>query len=269
MIKRTGIFLAYITLVVLGWVGIFKGQPPSPIARKTLRVMTYNIHVGMGIDQRLDLERIAGVINRERTDLVGLQEVDRGVRRTQGIDEIVELSKLTGMNYAFGHNLDFQGGQYGIGILSRLPIRSTEHRKFENRRETERRGLLKIEVELGGRLINFVTTHLDYQFPDGRLFEAQQLLRALEDLKGVLIVAGDFNDEPGGEAYKLLMTKFEDAWIGSKVKQSGLSYPADKLAKRIDYIFYRPADGVRARKAWTVRSLASDHLPVVAELEMR
>ena len=267
MIKRAGIFLLCLTLVVLGWVGIFEGQPP--IARKTLRVMTYNIHVGMGTDQKLDLERIAGVINRERVDLVGLQEVDRGVRRTQGIDEIVELSKLTGMNYAFGHNLDFQGGQYGIGILSRPPIRNTEHRRFENRRETERRGLLRVEVELGGRLINFVTTHLDYQFPEGRLFEAQQLLRAVGDLKGVLIVAGDFNDEPAGEAYKLLVTKFEDAWIGSKAKQSGLSYPADKLAKRIDYIFYRPADGVQARKAWTVRSLASDHLSVVAELEIR
>jgi len=90
MIKRAGIFLLCLTLVVLGWVGIFEGQPP--IARKTLRVMTYNIHVGMGTDQKLDLERIAGVINRERVDLVGLQEVDRGVRRTQGIDEIVELS---------------------------------------------------------------------------------------------------------------------------------------------------------------------------------
>ncbi len=55
---------------------------PAPLvaAKKTLRVMTYNIHIGIGMDKKLDLQRIADVINRERPDLVGLQEVDRGVR---------------------------------------------------------------------------------------------------------------------------------------------------------------------------------------------
>src|SRR6185295_5883839 len=98
------------------------------------------------MDQKFDLERIAEVINKEKTDLVGLQEVDRGVRRTQGVDEIVELSKLTKMNYAFANNLDYQGGVYGVAILSRFPIGTIDHRKFENRREAERRGMLRIEV---------------------------------------------------------------------------------------------------------------------------
>ena len=57
--------------------------------------MTYNIHVGVGMDKKLDLQRIADVINAERPDLVGLQEVDRGVKRTEGKDEIAELAKLT------------------------------------------------------------------------------------------------------------------------------------------------------------------------------
>jgi hypothetical protein len=61
---------------------------------QTLRVMTYNIHVGVGMDKKLDLPRIAGVINAQHPDLVGLQEVDRGVTRTQGIDEIAELLGL-------------------------------------------------------------------------------------------------------------------------------------------------------------------------------
>jgi endonuclease/exonuclease/phosphatase family metal-dependent hydrolase len=129
--------------------------------------------------------------------------------------------------------------------------------------------MLRVEVQLGERLINFVTTHLDYQYPDGRLFETEQLLKALEGKKGVMIVTGDFNDEPGGDAYKLMTGKFVDAWIGSKTKQAGFSYPADKLTKRIDYIFYRSSDGIRAKKAWNVRSLASDHIPVVAELELK
>ncbi len=231
--------------------------------------MTYNIHVGVGMDKKLDLDRIAEVIKREQPDLVGLQEVDRGVKRTEGKDEIAELAKLTRMDYAFAHNLDYQGGQYGVAILSRFLIQKIEHQKFENRREAERRGMLRVEVEFAGRKINFVTTHLDYQFADGRLFEAEQLLRLLEPADGPLIVVGDFNDEPTGSAFKLMSAGFEDAWTSSRAKGDGLSYPADKPVKRIDYIFYRRTDPVRARKAWVVNTLASDHVPVVAELEIR
>jgi endonuclease/exonuclease/phosphatase family metal-dependent hydrolase len=243
------------------------GSLPAP--KKTLRVMTFNMHVGVGLDKKLDLQRIADVIIHERPDLVGLQEVDRGVRRTEGIDEIAELARITHMDYAFGHNLDYQEGQYGIAILSKFLIQKVDHQKFENRREAERRGMLRVEVDIGGRTINFATTHLDYQREDGRLFETEQLMRFLADVKNPLIVVGDFNDEPAGGAHKLMLTKFVDSWIGSRAKGDGLSYPADKPAKRIDYIFYRSSDGVRAKKAWVVRTPASDHLPVMAELEIR
>src|SRR5205807_16398 len=66
-------------------------------AKRTLRVMTYNIHVGIGMDKKTDLKRIADVINNQHPDLVGLQEVDRGVERTQRVDEIAEIAKLTRM----------------------------------------------------------------------------------------------------------------------------------------------------------------------------
>jgi endonuclease/exonuclease/phosphatase family metal-dependent hydrolase len=269
MIRRYTLFLCALALLAL----FAPPAPPSPAnpldRKKTLRVMTFNIHVGVGTDKKLDLHRIADVITRERPDLVGLQEVDRGVRRTEGIDEIKELAKMTRMDYAFGHNLDYQEGQYGIAILSKFLIQKTDHRKFENRREAERRGMLRVEVDIGGSTINFATTHLDYQRDEGRLFETEQLLRFLADLKNPLIVVGDFNDEPSGSAYKLMLTKFADAWIGSRAKGDGFSYPADKPSKRIDYIFYRTSDGVRAKKAWVVKTPASDHLPVMAELEIR
>ena len=235
-------------------------------AKKTLRVMTYNIHVGVGMDKKLDLQRIADVINRERPDLVGLQEVDRGVKRTEGKDEIAELAALTRMEYAFAPNLDYQGGKYGVAILSRFPIKNTVHRMFENKREAERRGMLLVEVEIERQLLTFVTTHLDYQFEDGRLFETEQLLKHLAEVKGPLIVVADLNDVPSGSAYQLLRTKFDDAWVTSRAKGDGFSYPADKPAKRIDHVF--SGRGVRAKKAWVVESLASDHVPVVAELEL-
>jgi len=231
--------------------------------------MTYNIHVGIGMDKKLDLPRIAEVINKEKPDLVGLQEVDRGVQRTQRIDEIAELSKLTRMDYAFAFNLPYQGGQYGVAILSRFPIKATEHRLYKNLREAERRGFIRAEVNVHGRTLHFVTTHLDYQYDDGRLFEAQQMLAGLEGVNGPLIVVGDFNDLPTGQTYQLMRNAFNDAWIDGRGTGEGLSYPADKPAKRIDYIFMRSKDPIRTRRAWTVQTLASDHIPVVADLELR
>ena len=91
----------------------------------------------------------------------------------------------------------------------------------------------------------------------------------LEGVTGPLVVAGDFNDEPAGSAYKLMSTKFDDAWPRSKAKGAGLTFPADKPVKRIDYIFCRSSDRLRVKKAWVANTLASDHLPVVAELEIK
>ena len=234
---------------------------------KTIRVMTYNIHTGIGMDKKLDLARVAQVINQQHPDLVGLQEVDRGVTRTQGIDEIAELARLTNMNYDFAFNLRYQGGQYGVAILSRFPIQAHEHRMYQNTREAERRGFVRIVVSVNGTQVSFVTTHLDYQYEDGRVFEAQQLLSRLKDVKGPLIVVGDFNDIPAGDAYKLMRDQFDDAWDTHPADQ-GFSYPADKPAKRIDYILFRRNDGIRAKQARIVTTLASDHVPVVADLEI-
>lgn len=266
MCKR---LLAVAIFALLGGASAFPSADHGSKSALRLRVMTYNIHVGVGMDKKLDLQRIAEVINHERPDLVGLQEVDRGVKRTGGIDEIAELARLTGMQFAFAHNLDYQGGQYGVAILSRFAIEKVDHRKYENRREAERRGLLRIEVVIGGRTLSFATTHLDYQYEDGRVFETQQLLDFLEEQKQPLILVGDFNEEPQGEANKLIQTRFRDAWLQGKAKEGSLSYPADKPLKRIDYIFYRPGDGIRARKVWTVNTQASDHLPIVADLDVR
>src|SRR5688572_26381710 len=72
---------------------------------KTIRVMSYNIHHGEGTDGKIDLERIAKVIKREKVDIVGLQEIDRGVARTNRRDLIQELSRLTGMDFYFERNI--------------------------------------------------------------------------------------------------------------------------------------------------------------------
>src|ERR1041385_5487475 len=124
-----------VILILLFFVSLCLCGTTSIARRRTLRVMTYNIHVGVGMDKKLDLARIADVINRQHPDLVGLQEVDRGVQRTQRIDEIAELAKLTKMEYAFAFNLRYQGGQYGVAILSRHRILATDHHLYLNTRE--------------------------------------------------------------------------------------------------------------------------------------
>lgn len=265
----------YLTLVLLLAL-LVVGATLNPATRaysylpgaQSVRVMTYNIHVGVGMDKKLDLPRIAGVINAQHPDLVGLQEVDRGVTRTQQIDEIAELARLTKMDYAFAFNLKYQGGQYGVAILSRTPIRATDHRLYLNTREAERRGFIRAQVKVGNVFLSFVTTHLDYQHDDERLYETQQLLAGLRDVKEPLILVGDFNDVPSGGAYKLIRQQFDDAWSDINKDAEGFSYPADKPAKRIDYIFARSSASIRTKRAWIVETLASDHVPVVADLEI-
>ena len=80
---------------------------------------------------------------------------------------------------------------------------------------------------------------------------------------------GDLNDEPSGKTYKLMSQSFDDAWGRSRAKDVGLTYPADKPLKRIDYVFTRQSDRIKAKKAWVVNTLASDHLPLVTDLELR
>ena len=140
---------------------------------------------------------------------------------------------------------------------------------FENKRESERRGMLRVEVEVEGKPLHFITTHLDYQFEDGRLFETEQMLKFLEGVKGLAIVVADLNDIPSGSAYKLMRTKFDDAWMTSRGEGDGFSFPADKPVKRIDHIFYRTVAKIGAKKSWVIETLASDHIPVMAELEIK
>ena len=89
-----------------------------------LRVLSYNIHHAAGTDGKLDLTRIANVINSVKPDVVSLQEVDQNVRRSNSINQPDELAKLTGMRVLFAQNIPLQGGSYGNAILTRFEIRS-------------------------------------------------------------------------------------------------------------------------------------------------
>ena len=129
--------------LLLGLCLVSCAQRPDPApAPQRLRVVTYNIHHSRGVDGRVDTARIAALLGRIGADVVGLQEVDRGVRRTQGRDLARELATQLGMHFAFGKNLDYQGGDYGNALLSRFPIVRAENRHYDMLRVGEQRGVL-------------------------------------------------------------------------------------------------------------------------------
>jgi endonuclease/exonuclease/phosphatase family metal-dependent hydrolase len=240
---------------------------PAPGTEAALTVMTYNIRHGRGMDDRVDLERIARLIHEHRPDLVALQEVDQGVARTQGRDLPGELSRLTGMTVVFGKNIDHQGGDYGNAILSRHPVLASTNLHYRMLREGEQRGLLQTTIDLRGEQITFHSTHLDFRpDPAERLSNVVEIKAATDARPGQLtIVAGDFNDHPGGAVHDALKATFVDAWEQAG-RGAGFTHSSTQPKSRIDYVFVRPVNGWKVTRAEVLPSLASDHLPLLVEL---
>lgn len=235
-----------------------------------LRVMTYNIHHGEGTDGKVDLARIAGAIRAERPDLVAVQEVDKGVARTQRRDFPAELARLTGMTCLFTNNYNFQGGEYGNAILSGLPVQRWTNTHLRMLHTNEQRGALQAVVTAGGRDLLFIATHIDYRRDDA------ERLANVEEFKEIVarhpalpvLVCGDFNDTPGSRTHRAMSERFKDTWTAVG-KGDGFTIPSTQPRTRIDYIWFAPPHRFVPRRAWVPTSTASDHLPVVAEFELR
>ncbi|MGE5499967.1 MAG: endonuclease/exonuclease/phosphatase family protein [Syntrophothermus sp.] len=236
-----------------------------------LRVMTYNIHHGQGMDGRIDIARIGDIITDNKIDLAALQEVDRGVERTNKIDIMQMLSDQTGMFMAFGKNIDFQGGDYGNGVLSKFRLDSVNNLNYEMKREGEKRGLLKTIIKVNGERIVFIDTHTgDKNNESEKLMNADEIIAVLKGCGNMpVIMCGDFNDRPGSKMHEKLKEYFVDICelLGN---DSGYSFPSVKPERRIDYI-YISKEGLKRFKPLsitTIQTEASDHLPVIAEFEV-
>lgn len=245
--------------------------PAAPAgAPITLRVMTYNIHHGEGIDKKIDLARIAALITQEKVDLVGVQEVDKGVERSGRRDLIAELATLTGLTPIFAKNINHQGGEYGNAILSRFPIKSWANTHLRASDPAEQRGVLRATLDVHGRTLVFLCTHLDHRSNDAARWEALPQLDALIAplAPAPAILVGDFNDVPTGRVYRQLATTYTDTWAAVG-QGEGHTIPAERPRKRIDYLWITPQRGLEPVRAWVLRSEASDHLPVVAEYRLK
>lgn len=223
-----------------------------------LRLFSYNIHHGEGMDGKLDLKRIAGVIGKEKPDLVALQEVDNQVRRSGKIDQAAALGKMLGMHHAFAKFMDLGGGEYGLAVLSKHPILKTHVHRLPA--GAEPRVVLEVVVMVRGKKLSFASIHLDWTKESLRVGQFKALDKALAGRKHPVFVVGDYNAEPGSETMKLA------AASGVVVPKSGnkLTWPANKPKVEIDYVVVRGMPGVVAVCRVGEEKVASDHRPVSA-----
>ncbi|QEG38264.1 endonuclease/exonuclease/phosphatase family protein [Roseimaritima ulvae] len=238
----------------------------------TLRVLCYNIHYGQGTDGNYDIERLAGVINAAKPDLVALQEVDVGVKRSGRVHEAQRLAELTGMAVRFGPTQHYEGGLFGNAVLTRLPILDVAihplpYTEATTERVTYPRGAIAVTVRgPNGQALRFVSTHFQHNVPEDRLAEAKAIneLFAGDDVPTIL--AGDMNAVVDAAPVQELLKH----WTNATDDPPAASVPAGNPTSRIDYIFYRPAAAFRLLDAKVVaEAVASDHRPVFAELEWR
>lgn len=233
--------------------------------KQRVRILSYNIKHGRGNDGVVDLERTASVIRRLNPDIVALQEVDMNAERSGSVDEPSELSRLTGLqHHAFGPFFEFQGGEYGMAILSRFPIRASKNLRLPD--GAEPRTSLVADVELApGETLTIADVHF-YRSEPERLAQATKLLNHLKNSAGEVVVAGDFNSQPGSAVLKL----FESDWKIPDKGKDAFTFSSDQPDREIDFAM------VRMNSKWSVQSidvieepLVSDHRPLVLELEKR
>jgi endonuclease/exonuclease/phosphatase family metal-dependent hydrolase len=222
---------------------------------KPIRVLCWNIHHGVGVDGKLDLERIAKVISDAKPDLVALQEVDKQCSRSGKVDQTAELARLTGMTGVFGKAMDFGGGEYGQAILSRHPIGS--HKVHPLPGPGEPRIAFEAVVSIDNSKLKLISLHLDLE-PAQRLAQAQTLMGLLKDSPEPAILCGDFNDKPGSPTLAAIVPP----WVMVPKQAPAFTYPADKPGNEIDFFFTR---GLKHSTPVVVlpEAVASDHRPLL------
>lgn len=236
-----------------------------------LTMLTYNVHIGKGMNNKVDLARQGRVIARLAPDVVALQEIDRRTARSGGVDQFAELVRLTGMRGVYCKTLDYDGGEFGIALLSRWPIVEHAFHRLPLEKGNEQRYLIEATLALpagaagGPTRLKVLATHLDYGPDNPDRLAAARVINALAARgDGPAVLAGDFNDGPDGAAMKELLTQWTLATPADTP-----TFPADRPTRTLDYILFRPPGAFRVDRALVAdESLASDHRPVQAVLRL-
>jgi endonuclease/exonuclease/phosphatase family metal-dependent hydrolase len=246
----------------------------APIARTdpAVRVLVFNIHAGKDASSKPNLEEVANLVRETSADVVLLQEVDRGTRRSANVDQVRVLSDATSFGSAFGKSLDYDGGEYGIAALSRTGFVATKTHPLPTTPPQPRAGGAvepRVALDASTRTpigaVHVINTHLDASgVEEYRLQESAHLLAIIRERlssETPVLVGGDFNAEPDSKVLERLREAgLRDAWAECG-QGDGLTYPAGKPVKRIDYLFLTSSLGCRSARV--IETTISDHRPLL------
>ena len=248
--------------VIVALIG-FGLQPmvnPQPTDTGALKLMTYNLHQSFGMDNKLDMEKIAATISEGDPDIVGLQEADAGRVPSLSVEEVLWLSRRLNMYSAYGPSW---GDTYGVAVLSKYPIAGQKRYLLSSAKQ--QRACLETTIDLGQQTMTFFSVHLG--------LNPQERERQLDELLGYTALApapkalvGDFNSNPDSHEIERVLEELDWAF-GVAGTGTGYTSPADDPQETIDYVFVSPE--IQVISAEVISSLASDHLPVLALVQLQ
>ena len=228
--------------------------------KDTVKILSYNVRNCRGMDNITSYKRVADIINRIAPEVVALQELDSATQRSNGIVVLDQLASLTGMYKTYGASIDYQGGKYGIGILTKEKPVKWQIVALPGREE--RRSLLI--VELNDYYI--CCTHFSLTEED-RIASVDIINNALKDLSKPVFLAGDFNAVPESQVIKNIETKWNILNDPQKP-----TIPASGPNRCIDFVFASNYNGYTFETIQTnveQEYIASDHLPVWVEVRIK
>ena len=229
----------------------------------TLKLMTYNLRFG----ELASMKEIGDYILSESPDIVAVQECDWATRRTRaphqnGVKFMNELAYHTGMFGVYGKSIDYAGGFYGIGLLSKYPILKYERVLLPNDGKTEQRSMLIADIELpGGKVITFVNTHLEVKTAQMRIEQLKFIEDYLKDCPNQIFLAGDMNAIPLSEEMAMLRESWQD------LTDEVFTFHSSRPQMKIDYIYTKPSENVQLISTGVQEAVKlSDHFPVISTI---
>jgi endonuclease/exonuclease/phosphatase family metal-dependent hydrolase len=236
-----------------------------------LKLQTWNIHSGRGRDGRYDLERIEQVLREEDADIIALQEVDRGVARSDLHDQAQRLAD--GLGRANNFCATWGDGSFGLAVLTRLPAKAVHPYDLSYGLHREPRACLRVDLDTGtGHSLHVFNCHLGLATLERRFQRRRMLSDALllsEELNHPVVLMGDFNDRPLSVVHSQLRRHFSDAFRAAGCT-SAATFRFGPLGLKLDHIYVSREVQVRSCGVRTTgaASLASDHYPLIAEIEL-
>lgn len=248
---------------------------PVPVAGETLslRLLTYNTHSCSGMDGRISPRRIARVIGSYAPDLVALQELDLGRRRSRAEDQARMIAEETGLHHEFCPTVTVEGEHYGHAVLSRWPLEVVRRGFLPANPKSwwpEPRAALWVRVVLGARRLNLITTHLGLDPEERRL---QMVALVGPDWLGAIpegeevIICGDMNATAGSPAYRLAAARLRDAQASLHGHAPLKTFSSTQPFARLDHVFASAScvvERVLVPRNRLTR-VASDHLPLIVD----